>query len=95
MSKETSELLDRVEVTLKNVLATYNNETDRFGIPDEDLAVSLKLAVELLLCAQSSLLTNALGRPLFSESPGFSMSGHNEGPNDSLDGLLKRLRKPS
>lgn len=75
MSKEVSELLDRAEVTLTNVLATYNNETDRFTIPDENLAVSLKLAVELILCAQSSLVFNPNRATLQNKARVFTAKG--------------------
>lgn len=75
MSKEVSELLDRAEVTLTNVLATYNNETDRFVIPDENLAVSLKLAVELILCAQSSLVFNPNRATLQNKARVFTAKG--------------------
>ena len=95
MSKEVSELLDRAEVTLTNVLATYNDETDRFVIPDENLAVSLRLAVELILCAQSSLVFNPNRATFQNKAPVYSPKGLYEGPSSPLSDLVISLRKPS
>lgn len=59
-TNNTPELLDRVEVTLRNALATYDAEARRFAIPEDDLAVTLKLAIELTLAAQSSVFYEAV-----------------------------------
>ena len=95
MSKQVSEMLDRAEVTLTNVLATYNDETDRFTIPDENLAVSLRLAVELILCAQSSLVFNPNRATFQNKAPVFLANGLYECPNGPLSDLVISLRKPS
>ena len=62
--RELSELLDRAELTLINVLARCNNREGAEPVNIDDFAISVKLATELTLRAKDVLSDIAPRKPL-------------------------------
>lgn len=53
--RNTSELLDRAEITLTNAMAGFNMDKESFAMSNEDLIISMRLATELIIEAQNEL----------------------------------------
>ncbi|MFT6920105.1 MAG: hypothetical protein ACJA2G_002753 [Cognaticolwellia sp.] len=53
--RNTSELLDRAEITLTNAMASFDMDKEAFKISNEDLVITLRLAIELIIEAQNEV----------------------------------------
>ncbi|MFQ3192254.1 MAG: hypothetical protein ACI936_003406 [Paraglaciecola sp.] len=53
--RNTSELLVRAEITLTNAMAGFDMDKEAFKISNEDLIITLMLAAEFIIDAQSEL----------------------------------------
>ena len=62
--RELSELLDRAELTLINVIARCNNSEGSEPVNIDDFVVSVKLATELILQAEDALSGITPRKPL-------------------------------
>lgn len=62
--REESELLDRAELTLINVLARCEKTEGTAPVNTDDFTVSVKLAIELILHAEDVMYGIATRKPL-------------------------------